>query len=248
MRNPLVSPDILGLSAGAACGAALALTAWYIPLQVAAFCGSLMAALLTYLMAMRHRQVSSLSLVLAGIVVNGIFTAALTLIQIFNDPFKLQTIIHWTMGNLHNAGWNKLQSALLPILGGSLLLFLFRWRLDVLALGDEESRAVGFHPTQQKLFFLIPAILVSAAATAVAGIIGLVGLAVPHLARMLVGPGHRQLIPASFLLGGSFLVVVDTLARSLALFEIPVGVFTTLVCAPFFIILLKRATAAFGGE
>ncbi len=246
VRNPLVSPDILGLSAGAACGAALAMTVSWIPLQPAAFLTAVLAAALCYFMAMRRRSVSALSLVLAGIIVNGIFTAALTLIQVANDPFKLQTIVHWTMGNLHNAGWGKLQSVALPVLAGSVILFLFRWRLDVLVLGEEECRAVGLHPEREKILFLLAAILSSAAAAAVAGIIGLVGLAVPHMGRMLVGPGHQRLMPVSFLLGGVFLVVVDTFARSVALFEIPVGVFTTLVCAPFFIVLLKRATAAFG--
>jgi iron complex transport system permease protein len=246
VRNPLVSPDILGLSSGAACGAALALTSSHLPVQPMAFLFGLLAAACSYGLAVNRRGLSIIALVLSGIIVGSAFTALLTLIQIQNDPFKLQTIVHWTMGNLHTASWSKLRSGAIPILAGLCALFLLRWRMNVLALGDEETHAVGLNPEREKLLILIPATLIASASVAVAGIIAMVGLAVPHLVRMLVGPDHRRSLPASIALGGIFLVLVDDLSRSMASYELPVGIFTTLIGGPFFVILLKRSGAQFG--
>ena len=246
VRNPLVSPDILGLSSGAAFGAALALTVGRLPLQPTAFGFGLLAAILSYLVAVERRGLSIVSLILAGIIIGGIFTALLTMVQIVNDPFKLQTIVHWTMGNLHNADWRKVRSALPPISVGAAALVGMRWRMNVLALGDEETRAVGLNPEREKLLLLIPATLAASAAVAVAGIIGMVGLTVPHMTRMLVGPDNSRVLPVSFVFGGTFLVLVDDLARSITTFEVPVGIFTTLIGGPFFIYLLKHGGAGFG--
>jgi iron complex transport system permease protein len=246
VRNPLVSPDILGLSSGAAFGAALALSIAWLPIQPTAFFFGLAAAVLSYLLAISRRGLSIIALVLAGIIVGGIFTAFLTIVQICNDPFKLQTIVHWTMGNLHNASWQKVRSAILPVTVGAAALFAMRWRMNVLALGDEETRAIGLNPEREKLLILIPATLVASAAVAVAGIIGMVGLAVPHMVRMLVGPDNTRTLPVSLAFGGSFLVLVDDLSRSITTFEVPVGIFTTLIGGPFFIYLMKRSGAGFG--
>lgn len=246
VRNPLVSPDILGLSSGAAFGAALALTVGWLPLQPSAFVFGLLAAALSYLLANGRRGLSIVSLVLAGIIIGGMFTALLTVVQIMNDPFKLQTIVHWTMGNLHNASWQKVRSALLPVCASVALLFGMRWRMNVLALGDEETRAVGLNPEREKLLLLVPATLAASAAVAVAGIIGMVGLVVPHMVRMLVGPDNTRTLPVSFAFGGTFLVLVDDLARSVTTFEVPVGIFTILIGGPFFMFLLKKSGAGFG--
>jgi iron complex transport system permease protein len=245
VRNPLVSPDILGLSTGAAFGAALALTTSWLPLQASAFFFGLMAAVLSYFMAIDRRGLSVVSLVLAGVIVSGIFAALLAIVQISHDPFKLQTIVHWTMGNLHNATWSKVRSAWIPIVAGSTALLLMRWRMNVLALGDEETRAVGLNPEREKIFVLIPAALVASAAVAVAGVVGMVGLAVPHMIRMMVGPDNRRILPVSLAFGGTFLVLVDDLARAVSTYEIPIGIFTTLIGGPFFIYLLKRAGAGY---
>lgn len=246
VRNPLVSPDILGLSSGAAFGAALALTVHWLPLQPTAFMFGLLAAALSYIVAVNRRGLSIVSLVLGGIIIGGIFTALLTIVQISTDPFKLQTIVHWTMGNLHNANWQKVSSAIVPIVAGVTVLFIMRWRMNVLALGDEETRSVGLNPEREKLLLLIPATLAASAAVAVAGIIGMVGLTVPHMVRMLVGPDNTRTLPVSFVFGGSFLVVVDDLARAVTTFEVPVGIFTTLIGGPFFIYLLKKSGSGFG--
>lgn len=240
-RNPLVEPYILGLSSGAAFGAALAVTLSWLPVQPAAFCFGLLAVGLSYYLARTGKTVTVVSLILSGVIVTGIFTALLTVVQFVSDPFKLQTIVHWTMGNLHNASWDKLGSASWGIGIGGVWLFLLRWRLNVLAMGDDETRAVGLNPGRERILVLIPATLAASAAIAVAGVIGLVGLAVPHMIRMMLGPDNRHALPASFTFGGAFLLLVDSCSRTVASFEIPVGVFTTLLGGPFFIFLLKKA-------
>ena len=240
-RNPLVSPDILGLSSGAAFGAALTYVIPSLPVQPMAFFFGLMAAGLSYFLAVKNREVSTVSLILSGVIVSAVFTALLATLQFFADPFKLQTIIHWTMGNLHNGSWSKVRSSALLILIGCAWLFIIRWRMNVLALGEEETRVVGLNPRREKLLLLIPATLVASASVAVSGIIGMVGLAVPHMVRIMVGPDNTRAIPVSFAFGGSFLLIVDTLSRTMTSFEIPVGIFTTLIGGPFFVILLKRA-------
>jgi iron complex transport system permease protein len=245
-RNPLVSPDILGLSSGAAFGAALALSLGFLPLQGTAFLLGLVAVGLSYYLALTRRGVAIVSLILAGVIVSGIFTALLTMVQFLTDPFKLQTIVHWTMGNLHTASWAKVRSAVPPILLGSLWLFIIRWRMNVIALGDEETRSVGLNPEREKIMILIPATLIASASVAVAGVIGLVGLAFPHMVRLMVGPDNRRTIPVSFVFGGSFLLLVDDLSRTMASFEIPIGIFTTLIGGPFFIYLLKKNRMGYG--
>jgi iron complex transport system permease protein len=239
-RNPLTDPYILGLSSGAAFGAALALAFVFIPVQLSAFIFGLLAVGLSYFMARKNKNVSIVSLILSGIVVSGIFTALLTIIQYFSDPFKLQSIVHWTMGNLHNANWSKLQSSIIPITVGVIILFIYRWRLNVLALGDDEARTAGINPDKDKLIILLAATLASSSAVAVAGIIGLYGLIVPHMVRMMIGPDNRQSIPLNFLFGGMFLLIIDNFSRTISGFEIPIGVFTMLLGAPFFIFLMKK--------
>lgn len=239
-RNPLVSPYILGLSSGAAFGAALALAYAFIPVQLSAFLFGLLAVGLSYIAARKHKSVSIVSLILSGVIVSGIFTALLTIIQFISDPFKLQSIVHWTMGNLHNTGWQSLSSSYIPILSGVFVLFLMRWRLNVLALGDEEAKTSGIHPEREKMIVLLAATLASSAAVSVAGIIGLYGLIVPHIIRMMVGPDNKQTIPLNFLFGGSFLLIIDDFSRTIASFEIPIGVITMLIGAPLFLYLIKK--------
>ncbi len=239
-RNPLTDSYILGLSSGAAFGAALALAYSFLPVQVSAFIFGLIAVGLSYFMARKNKNVSIVSLILSGIIVSGIFTALLTLVQFYSDPFKLQSIVHWTMGNLHNANWEKLQSSVIPIIIGVIVLLVYRWRLNVLTLDDDEARTVGINPEKDKLIILIASTLAASSAVAVAGIIGLYGLIVPHMVRMIIGPDNRQSIPLNFFFGGMFLLIIDNLSRTLSGFEVPIGVFTMLLGAPFFIFLMKK--------
>ncbi len=246
-RNPLVAPDILGLSSGAVFGAALASVAGWLPIQASAFLFGLLAVGLTYFLALKNREVSTVSLILAGIIISGAFTALLTIVQFLTDPFKLQTIVHWTMGNLHTASWAKVKSSAIPILLGCAWLFSMRWRMNVLALGEEEARAVGLNPQREKLLMILPATLVASASVAVSGVIGMVGLAVPHMVRMIVGSDNTKTLPVSLVFGGSFLLIVDDLSRTLTSFEIPIGVLTTLIGGPFFVYLFKRTQRLFVG-
>lgn len=240
-RNPLVSPYLLGLSSGAAFGAAVALASMWLPVYATAFLGGVLAVGCSYVLGKVGRGGSSVSLVLSGIIVSGIFTALLTIVQFMTDPFKLQTIVHWTMGNLHNADWKRLGDSWAFLGLGAVMLFLRRWRMNVLALGDQEAWAVGVHPEREKILLLIPATLSASASVAAAGVIGMVGLVVPHMVRMLLGPDNRVGIPACFAFGGVYLLLMDDLARSLTAFELPIGIFTTLLGGPFFIFLLRRS-------
>lgn len=240
-RNPLVDPYILGLSSGAAFGAALAVSILFIPVQFSAFIFGLAAVGLSYLMARKNKQVSVVGLILAGVITNGIFTSLLTVVQIVSNPLQLQSIVHWIMGSFHTANWEELNMVLLPVAVGGVVLFLFRWKLNVLALGDEESMSAGINPGRVKIWILLAATLASSAVIAVSGIIGLYGLIVPHIVRMLMGVNNKTTMLINFLLGGSFLVIIDNLSRSFKGFEIPVGVFTMMICAPFFIWLLKKS-------
>jgi iron complex transport system permease protein len=239
-RNPLVDPYILGLSSGAAFGAALSIALNILPIQLAAFFFGLLAVGLSYLMARKNKQVSIVSLILAGIITNGIFTALLTIVQVVSDPFKLQSIVHWIMGSFHTANWYKLELVIIPAAIGITILFLFRWKLNVLALGDVEAISAGSNPGRMKILILIAATLASSAVIAVSGIIGLYGLIVPHLVRMIFGVNNKTTLLMNLILGGALLVVIDDISRSFKGFEIPIGVFTMLLCAPFFIWLLKK--------
>lgn len=240
-RNPLVDPYVLGLSSGAAFGAALGLWTAVIPIQISAFVFGLLAVGLSYFMARKHGEVSIISLILSGIITNGIFTALLTIVQILSDPFKLQSIVHWMMGNFQHAGWSALLSALPAACIGLTILFLLRWKLNVLAMGDEEASSSGSQPQQLKWWVLVAATLASSAVVAVSGIIGLYGLMIPHVVRMIFGVDNKSTLIINLLLGGSFLVIIDDISRTLAGFEIPIGVFTMLIGAPFFIWLLKKS-------
>jgi iron complex transport system permease protein len=144
------------------------------------------------------------------------------------------------MGNLHNANWEKLRSSVVPIAIGIFVMFVYRWRLNVLALGDDEAKTVGINPERDKIIILIAATLASSSAVAVAGIIGLYGLIIPHMVRMIAGPDNQQSIPFNFLFGGTFLLIIDDFSRTISSFEIPIGVFTMLLGAPFFIYLMKK--------
>lgn len=241
LRNPLVSPFVLGLSSGAAFGAALALAWPVLNVQLSAFTAGFSAMLLTYLAAMRRGQVSVVSLILAGVIVGGVFTALLTIVQFVSDPFRLQTIVAWTMGNMHHAGWPSIKSIIGPVAVSMVFLWFFSWKLNVLALGDDEARSSGVNPFPARMLVLTAATLASSAIVSVTGIIGLFGLIVPHMVRMIAGPDHRISITANFLMGGTLLLIIDDFSRTMAAFEIPIGIFTMLIGAPFFVILMKKS-------
>jgi iron complex transport system permease protein len=244
-KNPMVSPDLLGASAGASFGVALGILLG-LPIggiQVAAFVAGLVAVALTCAISARvaRGQDSALVMVLSGIVVGSVFISLVTLIKSVADPYsKLPAITFWLMGSLSAVTASDVAFLAAPILAGLVPLLLLRWRLNILTLGDEEARALGIHTSRLRLVIIVCSTLITAVAVAVSGVVGWVGLVIPHLARLLVGPDYRVLMPASVLLGGIFLVLVDDVARSALATEIPLGVLTSLIGAPFFIYLLAR--------
>ncbi|MBW6462788.1 MAG: iron ABC transporter permease, partial [Firmicutes bacterium] len=216
MRNPLVSPYILGLSAGASFGAALVAAFFgdvYLLRQLFAFLGGVIATFTAYRMARVRSETPVLSLVLSGVLVGAFFTALLSLVQLFVDPYRLAGIIFWMMGGLHRSSWTAVQLSVVPVLLGLIILYKMRWRLNVLSLGDDEARSLGLNVGRERTIFIGVATLLAATAVAFSGAIGWVGLMVPHMARMIVGPDHRAVMPFSFSLGAAFVLLSDTLAR-----------------------------------
>ncbi|MDP2986274.1 MAG: iron ABC transporter permease [Hydrogenophaga sp.] len=244
-RNPLVSPDILGASAGAALGALLGIyfSLGIAGIQLAAFAGGLLAVGMVYGVGSTVRQSDPvLVLLLAGVVIGSLLGAGIGLVKTLADPYnQLPAMTFWLLGSLSGAHADDLPALLLPVALGLVVLLLLRWRLDVMSLPEEEARALGARTTLLRLAIVAAATLITAASVAAAGIVGWVGLVVPHLARFLVGPSFVRLLPASALLGGGFLLLIDTLARSVAHVEVPLGILTALIGSPFFIVLLRRA-------
>jgi iron complex transport system permease protein len=244
-RNPLVSPDILGVSAGAGLGAALAILSGLalLHVQALAFAGGLAAVGLVYWIAgwvRRHDPV--LVLVLAGVAVGTLFSAGIALVKVLADPtFQLPTITFWLLGGLQTVSKGDLWRAGPLVAAGLVPMILLRWRVNLLTLDDEEASALGVNVPRLRFVLIVSATLMTAASVAVAGVVGWVGLLVPHAARLLVGPEFSRLLPASLLLGGAFLVAADTLARTAAGIELPLGVLTAIVGAPAFLWLLARS-------
>ena len=243
-RNPLVSPDILGVSAGAGLGAVLGIfLSLPVPgIQLLAFAGGIATVSLVYLVAaaVRGRE-PVLVLVLAGVVVGALAGSIISLLKVLADPYdQLPAITFWLLGSLAGTTTADLAGALPAVLLGLVPLVLLRWRIDVLSLGDEEARALGVEAGRLRRLVVAAATLMTASVVAISGQIGWVGLIVPHVARILVGPGFARLLPTAMLLGAAYLLAVDTLARSLGTVETPLGILTALIGAPFFLWLLAR--------
>ena len=241
MKNPLVEPYTLGVSSGAAFGAAVSMAFSWMPVHVSAFLFSMLSIGICYLIAQHRGEVSVISLVLAGIIISAVFSAALSAVQLFVDPLKLQGLIFWTMGAFYTTTWGKVLHSIGFMLTGFIILFSLRWKLNILSLGDREARMLGVNPLLYKSAVIFAATLLASSSVAVTGIIGLVGLMIPHICRMLFGSNNDTLIPLSMAAGAVYLTIVDTFARNILTFEIPVGIFTTFLGAPFFIFLLRRS-------
>ncbi len=242
-QNPLVSPDILGVTAGAGFGAALGilLSGNAATVQLFALSFGVLAVILSYLISRVYKTTPTLMLVLAGIVIGAIFSALLSLVKYVADPHqKLPAIVFWLMGSLAAISAQDVITAAPPMLAGTAGLLLVRWRINLLSMGDEEARALGVKTERLKGVIILCCTAITASAVSVCGIIGWVGLIVPHIGRMLVGPDHKVLLPASLAIGAAYLIVIDNLARSLMSAEIPLGILTAIVGAPFFAFLLRR--------
>lgn len=250
-RNPLVSPDILGVSTGAGLGAVVGilLSLPVAGIQFLGFLGGIgTVAAVVGLAAAIRAQNQLLVLVLSGVVIGALANSAIALVKVLADPYdQLPAITFWLLGSLARVKAPDLGAAVPAMLLGLLPLIALRWRIGVLALGEDEARALGVDARRLRLLVIAAATLMTAAAVAISGVVGWVGLMVPHMARLLVGPRFDRLLPASLLLGVAFMVGVDTLARSAARTEIPLGVLTAVVGAPIFIWLLARGRRVWAG-
>ncbi|MEE0844682.1 MAG: iron ABC transporter permease [Eggerthellaceae bacterium] len=242
-QNPLVSPDILGASQGAAFGAALAILAGSSALGISfsAFAVSIFSVLLVLLVSSRAKGNRILVTVLAGTMISSLFSACVSFTKLVANPDDdLAEITYWLMGSLNSAKMSDIVLAAAPMAVGALILFALRWRINILTMGDDEAATMGVNAKRLRLLIILAATLCTAASVAVTGMIGWVGLVIPHLCRMMVGSDYRRLIPASMLLGSSFLLIVDDVARMATTSEIPIGILTAFVGAPFFLYLITR--------
>jgi iron complex transport system permease protein len=246
-KNPMVSPDILGVTSGAAFGAALAIL-FSLPvagIQLLSFLGGIgavfFAVSISKSIGKTHDVV--LVLVLAGIIISSLFSALLSLIKFVADTdSKLPAITYWLMGSLSSIR-NEDLLVVIPILIVSIVpLLLLSWRINVLSLGEDEARSIGLDTSKLRIVIIICASLSTACIVSISGIIGWVGLIIPHLSRFIVGPNHKILLPVSFLIGGIFLLIVDDIARSVSSVEIPIGIITSIIGAPCFLYFLKKSS------
>lgn len=242
-RNPLVSPGVLGVSSGAGFGAALGIILG-LPgpgIQALAFVLGLVAVLATVWLGRSFDRHATLVLVVAGLVVSAFFQALVSLAKIVADPLnQLPSITFWLLGGLNRATPAALLAALLPIAAAGFVLHALRWQVHALAAGEDEARTLGVNVRRVRLLLILAATLMTAAATSLCGIVGWVGLLIPHIVRMLVGPSFAAVLPMSALIGGGFLLGMDNLARFSGTVEVPLGILTSLIGAPFFALVLAR--------
>ncbi|QRN85982.1 iron ABC transporter permease [Clostridia bacterium] len=243
-HNPLVDSGILGVSSGAGFGAALAIILFnrsYGMIYLLSFVFSIIAVLSSLLIGSVYDRHNKVMLVLGGVIVSSIFSALLSFMKYVADPYdQLPSIVFWLMGSLASVWYSDVLISLIPISIGMLIIFAFRWRLNVLSMGDKEAKSMGVHVGLIRIMIITGATLATAASVAVAGVVGWIGLVIPHVGRMLVGNDNRTLIPVSFVLGGTFLLLIDTLGRSITGSELPLSILTALIGGPFYIYLLLR--------
>ncbi|MDO4835357.1 MAG: iron ABC transporter permease [Clostridia bacterium] len=242
-KNPMASPDILGASSGAAFGAALAILLGVSTqfITIFAFVSSILTVALVFLIAQRAPGQRTVNLILAGIMVGSLFSAGTSYLKLVADPSnQLPAITYWLMGSLSGVRLSSILPAAIPMAAGLVPLLLLRWRLNLLSLGESEARALGVNTDLLRAVLILCATLITAASISVSGVIGWVGLVIPHLCRKLIGSDNRGLLPCSMLVGASFLLLVDDVSRNLLATEIPIGILTAVIGAPFFIWLLLR--------
>lgn len=242
-KNPLVDSNLLGVTSGAGFGAALALLlgASAAMIQMSAFAFGLIAVSLAYFGSRLYNTAPMIVLTLMGILIGSFFGSLTSLLKYVADPLNtLPAITFWLLGGLTGVTWPSVPVLAALTIGGGIFLWLVRWRLNILSLGDAEAATLGMNPFRLKLAIIIVATLMTAAAVAVGGVIGWIGLVIPHAGRILVGPDHKRLVPASLALGASFLLVIDNISRALLPAEVPLGILTGLVGVPLLVLLLRR--------
>lgn len=241
-RNPLVSPQVVGVSNGASFGGVLAMVIGLgsFGLVSLAFLMGIIALVLVIWIGKTRTGGSILMIVLGGVVVSALFSALVSFMTLIADPYtELPSIVFWLMGSLAAASPAKVLIALVPIGVGTAVILALRWRVNILSLGDQDAKSLGINPQPLRILLLVMVALMTAGAVAVVGVVGWVGLVVPHFARLLAGPDHRVLLPMSALIGAGYLTLIDTLSRSVTATELPVGILTAIIGAPVFIMLLR---------
>ena len=246
-QNPLVSPHILGVASGAGFGAALAILLFnsLALVYIFSFVFGILAVYLTYLLSRVYKTTPVLMLVLSGIVVGSLFSALTSFLKYIADPLnKMPAIVFWLLGSLNHVSIRDLMFTAPVFIVCMTILLLIRWRINLLAMGEEDAKAMGVRTEQLKLIVIACATISTASAVCISGIIGWIGIMIPHIGRLLVGPDHQHLLPVSMLLGAAYLLAVDTVARSLLGTEIPIGILTAILGAPVFAFLLRKTKGA----
>jgi len=244
-RNPMASPSVIGISNGAAFGACLAMVLGFslasgtLAIPSMAFIFSFITLFLVYFMARTKLGVPITMLLLSGIAIGAFFSGLVSLLQYVSPEQQLGGVVFWLMGSIAQCGWTQFQIIILPILIGSIILIFFSKDLNLLSLGDDQAKSLGVNVERTRIIMLCATSLVVAGAVSVSGVIGFVGLIVPHIFRMLLGPDHRLLLPSSLIGGAIFLVIIDTISRTIIPGELPVGIITALLGAPFFLYILR---------
>ena len=242
--NPLATPDILGVTSGTCVGAILAiiLSCGILGTQLIALAFGLVSVLFTIKIAGRNKNGSMIYLVLAGVIASSLFNAIGSLLKYTADPQdKLPEITYWLMGSFTSATYQKLLIGSPLIIVGIVIIYLLRWRLNILALSEDEAKASGIDLKKTRMIFILASTLITASAVSMCGQIGWIGLLIPHCARMLVGSNNRYVVPLSISLGASFMILIDTFSRSLTVIELPLSILTAIIGAPVFILLLNRS-------
>ncbi|TCK69566.1 iron complex transport system permease protein [Lonepinella koalarum] len=242
-KNPLVSPDILGVSGGACIGASVAILLGLgsFSIQILAFIGGVVAVSLTMLVPLLMRRDSMIILVLAGIIVGGFMGASLGLIKYLADPeTQLADIVYWSMGSLTKSNFKNLTAFSPVMIITALVLLLLRWRINLLSLGEQQAKLIGVNIKMERNVMILCSTLLTASAVCLSGTIGWIGLVIPHLARLLIGDDNIKTLPLAALIGAIFLLLIDTLARNLYTEEIPLGILTGFIGAPFFAWVLVK--------
>ena len=242
-RNPMVSPSLLGVSSGSAFGAALAilLQLGNSGVQILSFTFGIATILAVYFIhALIHKEgQSTTSLILIGIVISSLFSSLISLLKYVADPYDaLPAITFWLMGSLAHVSHLDVLPILFPIALGLGTLIIVRWRITILSFGEEEASSIGLNYKKNRIVVVMASTLVTASVVSISGLIGFVGLIVPHIARLLVGPNYTKMLPASIAIGGIYLLIIDTISRSLLSSEIPLGILTSIIGTPFFIFLM----------
>lgn len=246
--NPLATPDILGVTSGTCVGAILVILLSFnmAGIQATALLFGLFSVFVTLRISSGKRGISILFLVLSGVMISSLFNALSSLLKYTADPMdKLPQITYWLMGSFTGASYRKLLIGSPMILIGTALIYLLRWQFNILSLSEDEARASGIHLKRMRIFLVLAITMITASSVSMCGQVGWVGLLIPHCARMMTGSNNRLVIPMSISLGASFLILIDTLSRTLTVIELPLSVLTAILGAPFFILLLKHSERSF---